>query len=138
MAGRDSLEVAAFDDVAQFRGRFLAFWFGKFQSLPLSTTSVITPRKGVHPYPGLRLRELDRLQAVSALGYVRMHNYRAYAAAWKYDFEGRSRHPEQVAKRFGISERTLHRRVEEFWEALYTHCHGLAPGEDDTFGRNGI
>jgi len=124
--------VTGLDDIAQFRRRFLAFWHGKFETVPLQyTTSVIVPpRKGGHPYDGPRFRELNRLEAASALGYVRMHNFRAYAAAWRYDFEGKSRHPEQVAKRLNISERTLHRLVEEFWEALHEHCHGLAPGEE--------
>lgn len=124
--------------VSSFRKAFLAFWRGEFQALPLHTTSIITGRKGGRPYSQRTAKELNRQEAVAALGYVRSRNFRAYAAAWAYDFEGGSRHPERWAKRLGISVRTLHRRVEEFWALLYEQCHGLAPGEDDTFGRNDI
>ncbi|GAG15272.1 unnamed protein product [marine sediment metagenome] len=117
-------------DVAGFRKAFLAFWRGPYKALPLHTTSIIAPQKGGRPYSELTAKELNRLEAVSALGYVMAHNFRAYAVAWAYDFEGRSRHPEKWAKRFGISESTLHRLVNDFWTILYEHCHGLAPGEE--------
>lgn len=129
--------MAAFDDVAQFRKAFLAFWRGKYKALPLHSTSVIAPQKSP-PYSQLTAKEITRLEVPAALGCIMRKNFRAYAVAWAYDFEGGSRRPEAVAKRFGVSVATFHRLVREFWEALYQQCHGLAPGErNETFERNG-
>ena len=125
--------------VSSFRKAFLAFWRGGFQALPLHTTSIITGRKGGRPYSQRTAKELNRQEAVAALGYVRSRNFRAYAVAWAYDFVGKSKHPEKLAKQLDISVPTLHRLAHDFWEALYEHCHGLAPDEtNETFGRNGI
>ncbi len=120
------------DAVEQFRDDFLAFWRGRYKSLPLSTTSLIAVTKGGQDNSHPRPKMLERLEAVAALGCVSRRHYAAYAVAWAYDFEGGSRHREQVAKKFHISLATFTRRVREFWEALFLQCHGVAPGVESS------
>lgn len=117
-------------DVAGFRKTFLAFWRGRYNTLSLPSTSTVAPQKGGRSYSQPGGRNVNRLECISALGYVMAHNYRAYAVACAYDFEGGSRHPAKWAKSFRISESTLHRLVGEFWKLLYEHLDGRVPGEE--------
>lgn len=136
------------DPIDDFRRRWLAFSRGSWASIPIHvdkdgtlttgvsrTTSMVSvmTHGGTREYEP-RYKDLPRLQAQAALGCVaRKHNF-AYMIAYTYDFVGRSKHPERVAHRYGMSVRQLHRLVREFWEALYNQCQGYFPGEEPEEG----
>lgn len=118
------------DAVEDFRRSFLAFYFGRFQHVPVRSTSVIEVHKGGSSENHPRGQYLTRVEAASALGYMLANHFRLYAITWTYDFKYRSKNLDKVGRQFGIGPRRVQQLTREFWELMHKHCLGRLPWQE--------